>query len=264
MAAPYETAVARMVLAEAHRAAGNEETALLELNAARAALERIGAKILTEEAEQAAQAEPATGTLPPAAPADPSSNVFRLEGDTRAVAFDGHTVLLHDLKGMRYLARLLAEPGREFHVLDLVAIEEGVGPAPGPAAAQELSLSDGGTGPALDAQAKEACRRRLEDIEEDIEEATRMGDTERVALAKADRDYLVRELSRAFGLGGRQRRTGSTSERARASVTRALRYALDRITEHHPGLGQHLELTVRTGTYCSYAPDPRVPISWDV
>ena len=35
--------------------------------------------------------------------------------------FDGHTVRVRDLKGMHYLARLLADPGREYHVLDLVA-----------------------------------------------------------------------------------------------------------------------------------------------
>jgi hypothetical protein len=35
--------------------------------------------------------------------------------------FEQRTVRVRDLKGMRYLARLLAQPGREFHVLDLVA-----------------------------------------------------------------------------------------------------------------------------------------------
>ena len=39
--------------------------------------------------------------------------------------FEGRTVRVRDLKGMRYLARLLAHPGREFHVLDLVAAENG-------------------------------------------------------------------------------------------------------------------------------------------
>ena len=52
-----------------------------------------------------------------------SSNVFRREGDYWSVIFDGHTVHVRDLKGMRYLARLLADPGREYHVLDLVASE---------------------------------------------------------------------------------------------------------------------------------------------
>ena len=54
-----------------------------------------------------------------------SGNVFRREGDYWLVVFDGHTVRVRDLKGMRYLARLLADPGRELHVLDLVAAETG-------------------------------------------------------------------------------------------------------------------------------------------
>ena len=54
-----------------------------------------------------------------------SVSVFRREGDYWTVIFDGHTVHVRDLKGMHYLARLLADPGREYHVLDLVAAETG-------------------------------------------------------------------------------------------------------------------------------------------
>ncbi|MBW3620445.1 MAG: hypothetical protein KY461_09385 [Actinobacteria bacterium] len=250
--APYEAAVARTVLARALRRCGNDERARLETDAAAAALDRMGA--WRWDAGEVA------GT--PAAAA-PDTGVFRLEGDTRTVAFDGAEVLLHDLKGMRILARLLAEPGREFHVLDLAGA--GTDRPASPTHAEGLSVrSESDLGPVLDDQAREAYRRRLAEIEEDIEDAERMGDRARVALATADRDYLVTELSRAFGLGGRRRVDGSTSERARASVTRAVRYALARVGEHHPSLGEHLEQTVHTGTYCSYVPDPRVPITWDV
>ena len=55
----------------------------------------------------------------------------------------------------------------------------------------------------LDAQARNAYRRRLEEIDEDLEDARLTGDSGRVAQAEAERDFLVRELSRAFGLGGR-------------------------------------------------------------
>ena len=54
-----------------------------------------------------------------------SVNTFRREGDYWTVTFEQHTVRVRDLKGMRYLARLFADPGREFHVLDLVAAETG-------------------------------------------------------------------------------------------------------------------------------------------
>jgi hypothetical protein len=87
------------------------------------------------------------------------------------------------------------------------------------------------------------------------------GDSARATQAELEREFLVRELARAVGLGGRDRRTGS-AERARASVTRAIRQAMTRVAEHDPALGKHLELTIRTGAYCVYTPDPRVPSIW--
>ena len=160
---------------------------------------------------------------------------------------------VRDLKGMHYIARLLAEPGREFQALDLVALESG-----GNVTFSEL----GDAGAMLDPQAKLAYRRRLVETEEDLEEARTLGDAARVTQVEVERDFLVRELSRAVGLGGRDRRAGSASERARASVTRAIRQALMRIREHDPPLGKHLEHAVRTGTFCAYVPDPRVPSTW--
>jgi hypothetical protein len=38
-----------------------------------------------------------------------------------------------------------------------------------------------------------------------------------------------------------------------------IRQAIARVGENHPQLGEHLSRTVNTGTYCSYAPDPRAP-----
>jgi non-specific serine/threonine protein kinase len=66
------------------------------------------------------------------------------------------------------------------------------------------------------------------------------------------------------GLGGRDRLAASTAERARINVTRAIKAALARIQEHSPALGRHLARTVRTGIYCSYAPDPRFPSAWQL
>ncbi|CCH87952.1 Conserved protein of unknown function [Modestobacter italicus] len=63
-------------------------------------------------------------------------------------------------------------------------------------------------------------------------------------------------------MSGRPRRAASASERARVSVTRAVRQAMARLGERHPLLAQHLDRTIRTGTYCGYFPDPRAPVSW--
>jgi tetratricopeptide (TPR) repeat protein len=237
------------------------EIAAGELDRARAAadeFEQIAAKF--DSKVLAASAALAQGKLRLAAgvasqtvPQPGQPNTFRCEGDYWLVAFEGRAVRVRDLKGMHYIARLLAEPGREFQALDLVALESG-----GNVTFSRL----GDAGEMLDPQAKLAYRRRLVETEEDLEEARTLGDAARVTQVEVEREFLVRELSRAVGLGGRDRRAGSASERARASVTRAIRQALTRIRAHDPSLSKHLEHAIRTGTYCAYMPDPRVPSTW--
>ena len=257
--APYEAALARLVLANALRTSGGEDRAVLEQQAARAVLDRIEG---APTAPPAMHVESGEGLdVQPAA----AANAFRREGDYWSVVFEGRTVRVRDLKGMRYLAHLLAHPGREFHVLDLVAAEGGSVAQVKSGQVAELSHSTlGDAGELLDARAKEAYRRRLAEIEDDIEQARALGDAERAAQADTERDFLIRELSRAVGLGGRDRRAASASERARVGVTRAMRKAIARIGEHHPQLGDHLDRAIRTGTYCAYLPDPRTPARWRV
>ena len=202
--------------------------------------------------------------MAPAAGSPPAVGHLLPEGDHISLGFDGRTVRLRDLKGLRYLARLLAEPGREFHALDLVTAEEGVSAAQPRPREPGQARTQGDLGPALDERAKAAYRRRLDDIDEDIEEARSTSDHERATRAEVERDFLIRELARAVGIGGRDRPTGAAAERARVSVTRALRYALRRVREHHPGLGAHLDHAVRTGTYLAYDPDPQAPVRWEV
>jgi tetratricopeptide (TPR) repeat protein len=276
--APYEMALARMGLAQAHRAEGNEERALLEFRAARSTFERVGA---VRQAECAAHACAHAGgdglsgldERPPASsPAGAGANeggfaprlsAFHREGEYWSVTFEGHTARLRDVKGLRYLTRLLADPGHAFHVLDLVAVERDHTADWTQSTNSGLAFAaQGDAGEMLDARAKDAYRRRLAEIDEDIEEAQSLADSERQVQAETERDFLLRELSRAVGLGGRDRRAGSASERARASVTRAVRSAMVRIREHNPALGAHLERSIRTGVYCAYLPDTRAPVEW--
>jgi tetratricopeptide (TPR) repeat protein len=270
--APYETALAQMGLARAHRASANEQHAMLEFRAARSAFERAGAMHRAAEAarecgdasrkDASDRERAAVETDPARSRVDAGACVFRREGDYWLVEFDGVAVRLRDAKGLRYLARLLVEPGRDVHVLDLVAGEHSPAGSPYPVEGDAVVVSSMDAGVMLDAQAKAAYRRRLAEIEDDIEQARLLADSERAAQAEAERAFLARELARAVGLGGRDRRAGSSAERARASVTRAVRHAMERITHHHPALAEHLGHAIRTGTYCRYLPDPRVPTVW--
>jgi hypothetical protein len=246
---------------------------LFELGVGRATFERIGAAYQADRAAQACAQhdEPfATPALRPeshsASDAPPNTaNVLSCEGDSWLVVFGGRTARLRGSKGLRYLARLLADPGRELTALELVALERGGADNGNDAVEAGLALGvQGHAGPLLDARAKEAYRRRLAEIDEDIAEAQAAGDALRAAQADSERNCLVRELARAVGLGGRERHAGSASERARSAVTRAVRQALSRIREHHAPLAEHLDRTIRTGTCCVYLPDPRLPATWKI
>jgi hypothetical protein len=52
------------------------------------------------------------------------------------------------------------------------------------------------------------------------------------------------------------------AERARASVTSAVRHALARIRTHHAAFAVHVERAIRTEPVCADLPDPRVSVDW--
>ena len=245
MAAPYDAATARSVLADALAAAGNMSGAALEWKAAAAGFSEFGARL--REAAVRARLDALAPTDRPMSVRSADHAELTRKGDHWEVGFRGRTAVLADLKGIGYLARLLADPGREFHALDLAMAD----------------VTDEGL-PVLDDEARAAYRRRLAEVEEDIAEAERSFDDARRVLAERDRDYLIAELKAAVGLDGRARTTGSTAERARGAVTRSLRYALRRLEQQHADLGRHLARTVRTGAFCSYQPDPLAPVEWHV
>jgi hypothetical protein len=168
------------------------------------------------------------------------------EGDVWVLSFGGRVVRLRASRGLAMLARLVAEPGREIHVLDLGGGGGASGDAPG--------IDTGDAGPLLDAQARASYRDRYQDLEEEIAEAEADNDPARAAKARGERELLADELARGLGLGGRERRAGAASERARVNVQRRLKDALDRVTAADPDLGRHLSRSVRTGTFCVYEP----------
>src|SRR2546426_7822646 len=101
--------------------------------------------------------------------------VFRREGNFWTVAWDDVVVRLKDNRGLQYLAQLLARPGQEVHVLDLVAA---VHAEPGQAARRHLASTDAGT--VLDATARAAYRRRLVDLRDELAEAAARSEERRV------------------------------------------------------------------------------------
>jgi len=205
---------------------------------------------------------------PPVAP-DPAAGgplpvgakIFRREGEYWSIAFDDRVFRLRDTKGLHYIARLLGQPFRELHVSELVTAASTSAPR---AVQDDLSVraSLGDAGEALDAQARAELRGRVEDLRQEIEEAERFHDLGRLAALRDELEFLMRELARAVGIGGRSRREVSLDERARVNVTKVIKTALRRIAEQSPALGRHLEHAIHTGTTCSYSPDRDAQVMW--
>jgi class 3 adenylate cyclase/tetratricopeptide (TPR) repeat protein len=235
----------------ARRANGDEARAAQLLEKARRLCDELELPGLRDRIE-AAGFEAAT---------DPDA-VFRREGEFWTIRYEAETFRLRDVKGLGYIAMLLGRPGREVHVLELVQALEGLVPREQPVGSSELPLSTGDSGPLLDAQAKEAYRRRLQELGEDLQQARDWNDSERVALLEEEVDALTDELARATGLGGRDREQPSPAERARVSVTKAIRAAINAIERHHQALGAHLSSSIHTGRFCSYAPPGEAPPDW--
>jgi hypothetical protein len=150
-------------------------------------------------------------------------------GDERAIV--PHSV------GMGYLATLLARPRDDVRAALLAG-----------------AVEEQGHQPVLDASAREAYRRQVVELRRDIDQADDNGDIERAARLRAELDALVEELTRLVRPGGRSRAFTDADERARTSVQKALRRAIEAIRGGAPRLADGLTRSVRTGTVCRFEP----------
>jgi hypothetical protein len=226
---------ARLLLEEARAIAAELGLASLEARLAK----------LCESGESHAAVDTAA-PAPAAAAGPPAVSHFRLvcEGDVWRCECEGREFRVRDSRGMQMLARLVAAPAQEIHVLDLMG-----------AAAGDQPMDTGDSGEMLDDRARREYRRRLESLRAELEEAESRQDVAGAEAAREELEQLSAELSRAYGLGGRARRAGSNVERARVNVQRRLKHAVERIAAECPAAGRYLEWALRTGSFCSYRPD---------
>ena len=193
----------------------------------------------------------------------PGALTLNREDDFWLIGYGDGRARLPDSLGLRYLDLLVRNPGRDLAATELVRLAAATGPAVtdmARTAAYADGLHDSSGAPAddiLDQQARTAYRQRLTGLDEELTEADAWHDTERASRLRAEKDFLVRELTAATGLGGRPRQLGSGSERARLNVTRAIRTAISRVRDRAPEAAAHLDQAIRTGTRCSYSPPSR-------
>jgi hypothetical protein len=222
-----------MFLGLTARVAGWSELAEAHLATALEMARRLGATPLATRIEALIGAAPAPGAA------------FRREGSVWMLAYAGTTASIPDAKGLHDIAAMLALPGTDVPALRLLAGSAGAA---------------FGSDTVLDDAARAAYRKRLAELDDDLDLVTLDGDDDRVAALAAERGALVAELAAAVGLGGRSRRLGDPAERARTTVTARIRDALRKIDSQHPALGEHLRTSLVTGRMCRY--EPATPVPW--
>ncbi|MFI7285511.1 ATP-binding protein [Streptomyces anulatus] len=192
------------------------------------------------EAEAEASAGSSAGTR-----AVPSAE-FRRNGPVWLLRWGGVTVHVPDAKGLRDLHSLLGLPGADVPAVRLLAPEGG-----------DLVVAAGQLGgdPVLDEEAKRRYKEHLARLDAEIDRAAARDDVRGVAEYDRERQALLDELRTAAGLGGRTRRLGDQTERARKTVTARIRDTLRKLDTLHPALATHLKASVTTGTTCAYRPE---------
>jgi tetratricopeptide (TPR) repeat protein len=204
---------------------------------------------LAEEMRDVATAQQMAELLRRTARTEPEQRAaLRPEGGVWRIAFNETSVHVADRKGFWHLRELVSRPGEFVPALALVG------------ASSDEPIPSGDTGPVLDREALRQYRQRLAELDDEIDHAAVHGDVARQAERSAERDALIAELKRATGLGGRPRRSGSPSEKARLNVTRTIRHAITDLSAHLPELAAHLDESLATGVSCCY--EPRVNIAW--
>jgi hypothetical protein len=179
---------------------------------------------------------------------------FVQHGEDWTIGFGTTSFPLRNVLGLSYLQRLLQHPGEQFHALDLLTgttsgetLESASSAVARFREEQNLVVGrPGDIGPILDDQAKREYRRRISDLNEELTDLRERGnlnllgerDYRRRAEVETELEALNQQLAQAVGLFGRDRRSGSAAERARLNVTRAVRSAIQRISERNAPLGE--------------------------
>lgn len=164
---------------------------------------------------------------------------LRRDGEGWTVGLGGRSARLPDLKGLAFIRRLVAAPGRAHHVLELVGTD--------------------GHAPQLDLDQE---RARYLALSQELEAARAARDDERACALRIAIEDLEDILLETVGAAGSADRAAA-AERARVNVTRNISTALSRIEEEDAHLAAHLRGGIRTGRMCLYEPDPTAPVTWD-
>ena len=165
-------------------------------------------------------------------------NTFQLaEGGLWIFNFAGKSIQMAELKGFRDISILLKNPMQPIHCSELMGTE----------------LTEKGE-EVFDEKARKAYQTRILELQHELGQRELQYSEEMTDLQE-EYDQLLDHLTKSIGIGGKTRKISATVEKTRSAVTWRLRNAIRKIKNVHPALGRHLEISIKTGIFCQYAPE---------
>lgn len=149
------------------------------------------------------------------------------------------TFVLPRMRGLTHLHTLISQPDTDHPALAL---------------AGGVLIEQGGI-EVLDDESRRFLSARLSELE------TEIAFSDQPEL-REEHAAITSYLAGGSGLSGRRRTAGSSAERARVAVRKAVVVALAKIAETDPWLGRHLRDRIHTGFECRYESEPDHPIHW--
>jgi hypothetical protein len=176
--------------------------------------------------------------------------VFRRHDRGWEITFQGKTALMRDSRGLFYISRLLAEPGRDVPAVSLLAAATGI----------DSRVPTGSSGSILTDQTRAEYGTRFNDLQEELRNAEQNNDLGNIERLQSEMDALGTEIARATGLGGRKRELTDV-ERVRKAVSNAVSRAINSFDEKkYKELVQHFRTSISSGRFFKY--DPEQSINW--
>jgi hypothetical protein len=191
-------------------------------------------------------------------------NSFVREAATWAISFGDETCRLKPMIGLDYISVLLQSPGKSIRALELQSVAGGLRTGSSADSADAftektddqgdryLKKSDFERHVTVDDHARNELEKRLLEIEEEIAYRSGIGDKQVVKKLEDENATLESYLRKSRTVRGRPRVFSNENEKARTSISHALRRAYESIREQAPQTEAHPCLTRwLTGLHCA-------------
>lgn len=188
---------------------------------------------------------------------DGPKNIFRNRGDRWDVRFNGGKVAhVDDLKGMGYIARLLARADVPIPATELAnpLIDGKLMEKAGLCGAENGSASGSEPEQLFGAETLQSCQKRLREIGGELDVARKNNDLADIERLGQEKQGVMDYLRTSTGISGQARGFTNDVEKARKAVANAINTAINRIKKMEPRLAQHLDKLIDRGTDCKYEP----------